>query len=99
MLVLGLPAPHHSGWGLVKDGKILRAIQEERLNRIKHYPYGVEGPFKPTLGLDYLFKNTGFKLSDCDAVTIPLMPEDPQYHDYNSIEQTIYIFLYGIQRK
>ncbi len=39
MLVLGLPSFHNSAWGLVKDGVCVRAIAEERLNRIKHYPY------------------------------------------------------------
>ena len=57
MIILGLPSFHHSGWGLVKDGKVLRAIQEERLNRIKNYPYNTDlNKYPMSLGIDYLLK-------------------------------------------
>jgi carbamoyltransferase len=82
MLVLGLPSFHHSGWGLVKDGKPIRAIQEERLNRIKHYPYYTDTKEHPMqLGLDYLFKGLNHSVEDCDAATIPMMPNGEEYHD------------------
>lgn len=79
MLVLGLPSYHHSGWGLVRDGKILRAIQEERLNRLKHYPFYVDIKDHPMiLGLEYLFRGTEYSVSDLDAVTIPVLPRDQE---------------------
>jgi carbamoyltransferase len=77
MLILGLPSFHHSGWGLVKDGIPLRAIQEERLNRIKHYPYYTDLIKHPmSLGVEYLFRGFDFSVADCDAATIPMLPRD-----------------------
>ena len=82
MLILGLPAQHHSAWGLVKDGKPLRAIQEERLNRIKHYPYYTDRIQYPMeLGLEYLFRGFDFDVSDCDAATITMIPLGEELKD------------------
>lgn len=82
MLILGLPSQHHSGWGLVKDGKPLRAIQEERLNRIKHYPYYTDRIQHPMeLGLEYLFRGFDFDVPDCDAATITMMPLGDELKD------------------
>tara|TARA_Y100000361_G_scaffold92675_1_gene82713 strand:- start:429 stop:2147 length:1719 start_codon:yes stop_codon:yes gene_type:complete len=87
MIILGLPSFHHSGWGLVKDGKVLRAIQEERLNRIKNYPYNTDlNKYPMSLGIDYLFKGQSFTLSDCDAVTIPALPSEEKYHELDMLE-------------
>jgi len=83
MIVLGLPSPHHSGWGLIKDGKVVRAIQEERLNRIKHYPYYTDLQKYPmTLGIDYLFNGLEFDISNCDVVTIPSIPRTVKDYDH-----------------
>ena len=87
MLVLGLPSFHHSGWGLVRDGKVLRAVQEERLNRIKHYPYYTNLKKYPMmLGVEYLFRGLSCNMSDCDAVTIPMMPLGQQFHMEDMLE-------------
>ena len=77
MLILGLPSFHHSGWGLIDNGKVVRAIQEERLNRIKNYPYYTNLQKIPmSLGLSYLFRGQEYSLSDCDFVTLPFIPTD-----------------------
>ena len=69
MLIIGLPSFHHSGWGLVKDGVPLRAIQEERLNRIKHYPYYTDLKKHPmSMGVEYLFRGFDFSIEDCGLV-------------------------------
>jgi carbamoyltransferase len=87
MLILGLPSFHNSAWGLVKDGKCVRAIAEERLNRIKHYPYFTDLKEHPMeLGIEYLFRDTEFKLSDCSAATIPYMPDGEKYYDLDYFE-------------
>ncbi len=87
MLVLGLPSFHHSGWGLVEDGTVIRAVQEERLNRIKHYPYYTDLNEHPmTLGVEYLFRGLSHQLSDCDAATIPMMPMGKNYHSMDMLE-------------
>ena len=87
MIILGLPSYHHSGWGLIKDGKIIRAVQEERLNRIKDYPYRINLKENPmSLGIDYLFKNLDINLSDCDAATIPQIPVSLSEKDFTMVE-------------
>ena len=87
MIILGLPSYHHSGWGLIKDGKIIRAVQEERLNRIKDYPYRINLKENPmSLGVDYLFKNLDINLSDCDAATIPQIPVSLSEKDFTTVE-------------
>lgn len=103
MLILGLPSFHNSAWGLVKDGKCVRAIAEERLNRIKHYPNRrellKENPME--LGLEYLFRGLDVTVKDCEVATIPYMPlmrlitpEAPEYHDLpyltvNSVQEVL----------
>ena len=87
MIILGLPSYHHSGWGLVKDGKVIRAVQEERLNRIKNYPYHTDTEKYPmSLGIDYLFKGQDFNLCDCDAATVPRLPVEKKYHNLDMVE-------------
>ena len=42
MIILGISRSHEGGAAIIKDGKILSAINEERLNRIKNcwgFPY------------------------------------------------------------
>ena len=94
VLILGLPASHRPGWGLIKDGKILRAIQEERLNRIKNYPYNTDlNKYPMSLGIDYLFKGQDFNLCDCDAATVPRLPVEKKYHNlifnYNQVDNSL----------
>jgi len=63
MLVLGISSFYHdSGAALVKNGKILSAVQEERFTRIKHdngFPYN---------SIDYCLKENNLKIDDVDEV-------------------------------
>ncbi len=87
MIILGLPSYHRSGWGLIRDGKVRGAIQEERLNRIKNYPYHTDLNIRPmSLGLEYLLRGQNFNLSDCDAATIPALPREQEYHKLDILE-------------
>jgi len=87
MIILGLPSSHHSAWGIVKDGKVLRAILESRLNRIKHYPYYTNLKENPmTLGLEYLLRGQNFSVGDIDVATIPVLPKDSKFHHLDIVE-------------
>ena len=63
MVVLGISSFYHdSGAALVKNGKILSAVQEERFTRIKHdnaFPYN---------SIDYCLKENNLKIDDVDEV-------------------------------
>jgi len=64
MIVLGLSRAHEGGAAIIKDGKILSAINEERLNRIKNcwgFPY---------LSIPEAIKVAKIQPSDIDYVAV-----------------------------
>ena len=64
MIILGINDNHDSGAAIIKDGKIIAAINEERLNRIK-MSYGM-----PVLAIKELLRMTNLTPEDIDAITI-----------------------------
>ncbi len=63
MLILGLNAFHgDSSACIIKDGKLIAAIEEERLRRIKHW-----AGF-PTEAIRYCLKEAGAEVADLDVV-------------------------------
>lgn len=62
MYVLGISRHHDSAAALIKDGQIVAAAEEERLNRRKHF-----GGF-PTQAIDYCLNAAGITLGDVDHV-------------------------------
>ena len=64
MLVLGVHDGHDSGATLIKDGKILAAINEERLNRKKLY-FGL-----PNLAIKKVFEVANVQPSEVDHVAV-----------------------------
>lgn len=63
MYILGISAYYHdSAVALIKDGKILAAVQEERFTRKKH-----DACF-PLNGIQYCLQEAGIKLTDLDSV-------------------------------
>ena len=62
--ILGISAFYHeSAAVLIKDGKIIAAVQEERFSRKKHdssYPFN---------SVEYVLKEAGLKLSEIDYVS------------------------------
>jgi carbamoyltransferase len=65
MLILGLNMFHaDSSAAIVRDGKVIFAVAEERLNRIKHY-----AGF-PSLAVKACLDYAGAKLSDIDHVAV-----------------------------
>lgn len=65
MNVLGIHIGHDSGAALVRDGKIVADVAEERFNRVKHY-CGL-----PVHSIEYCLKSQGLTLADIDAVAVP----------------------------
>ncbi len=67
--VLGINAYHgDASAALVKDGKLIAAVEEERFRRIKHWA-GL-----PTLAMEYCLKTAGIRFGDLEHIAINLNP-------------------------
>ena len=64
MVVLGIHDGHNSGAALLKDGRILAAISEERLINIKNF----SGP--PVLSIKEVYRITKIKPEETDLISI-----------------------------
>ena len=64
MIVLGIAAQHDAGAALIIDGKIVAAVNEERLNRTKLY-WGW-----PEQSIEEVLRLAGISRSDVDVVSI-----------------------------
>lgn len=64
MIVLGIHDGHNAGAALIRDGKILAALSEERLNNIKNYA----GP--PLLAISEVYKIADIKPQNTDLISI-----------------------------
>lgn len=71
--ILGIHDGHNSGVALIQDGKVLAAINEERLNNIKNYSGA------PILAIKKVFEISKIKPSEVNLVTIAslLRLDDP----------------------
>jgi carbamoyltransferase len=77
MYVLGINLSHDRSTALVKDGKIVVAIAEERLDRIKHSigrlywtKDKLGAKVLPWLGISYCLKEAGIGLDDLDLIVV-----------------------------
>ena len=69
MIILGLNAYHaNASAAIVADGRLLAAVEEERLNRVK-YAAGL-----PKLAIQYCLEQAGIPLSKVDHIAIPRNP-------------------------
>jgi carbamoyltransferase len=69
MIILGINAYHaNASAAIVGDGRLLAAVEEERLNRVK-YAAGL-----PTRAIRYCLDQAGVKLSEVDHIAIPRDP-------------------------
>src|SRR5437660_7923459 len=69
MYILGINAYHaDAAAALIKDGRIVAAVEEERLNRVKHC-----AGF-PTLSIEYCLKAAGISPEDIEHVGISRNP-------------------------
>jgi carbamoyltransferase len=69
MIILGINAYHaNASAAIVADGRLLAAVEEERLNRVK-YAAGL-----PALAIKYCLEQAGVKLTEVDHIAIPRDP-------------------------
>ena len=69
--ILGINELYHDiSVVVIKDGKILGVVEEERLNRIKHTPGLCWGGEEPRLSLDWCLDNFGLKDEDIELIAI-----------------------------
>lgn len=69
MVILGINAYHaNASAAIVVDGRLIAAVEEERLNRIK-YAAGL-----PARAVQYCLEAVGVKLSDVDHIALPRDP-------------------------
>ena len=71
MLVLGLHFGHDAGVALVKDGKVVMALERERETRVKHCR------FLTYREIDSLFAATGVTARDIDFCAVTTTQENP----------------------
>jgi carbamoyltransferase len=64
MIILGINAGHDAGAAIIKDGKVISAINEERLNRKKMY-WG-----EPYLSINEVIRIAGIKAEEIDYIAI-----------------------------
>lgn len=70
MIVLGINAYHgDSSAAIVRDGKLVAAVEEERFNRVKHWA-GV-----PLDSIRYCLREAGLRFSELEHVAINLNPK------------------------
>ncbi len=93
MLVLGVHDGKDSGVSLVDGGRVLYAANEERYSRRKlHFGF-------PFLSLDHMFRATGVKPADIDAVSIgfqAMIENSEMAYDYSAeprLHQKVYSVL------
>ncbi|HNS72821.1 MAG TPA: carbamoyltransferase N-terminal domain-containing protein, partial [bacterium] len=72
MRILGIYDDHNAGSAVVEDGKILAAVEEERLSRIKLHNGNEDG--EPILSLEMVLKMTNSRPENIDKVAIGIMP-------------------------
>jgi carbamoyltransferase len=69
MIILGINAYHaNASAAIVADGRLLAAVEEERLNRVK-YAAGL-----PARAIQYCLDQAGVKLAEVDHIAIPRDP-------------------------
>lgn len=69
MIILGINAYHaNASAAIVVDGRLIAAVEEERLNRIK-YAAGL-----PVRAVEYCLQAAGVKLTDVDDIAVPRDP-------------------------
>ncbi|HEV2299738.1 MAG TPA: carbamoyltransferase C-terminal domain-containing protein [Candidatus Acidoferrales bacterium] len=69
MIILGINAYHaNASAAILVDGRLVAAVEEERLNRVK-YAAGM-----PALAIQYCLQTVGAKITEVDHIAIPRNP-------------------------
>lgn len=81
MYVLGIHLGHDSSCAIVKDGKVVAAVSEERFTRLKHYSQ------LPLRSLKFCLENAKVDISEIDLVVIPSLGTPPEIKTLLSISE------------
>lgn len=90
--ILGLNSAYHeSSACLIRDGKIIAAVEEERLNRKKHAkPARVDNPDElPVNAIDFCLKKAGITLKEVDYIGFSFSPEKRLRNKYFDEKVTV----------
>ena len=69
MWILGIAGGHNSAAALIRDGKVVVAVQTERLTRIKRHPIELASMADETVRvIEYCVRAAGIDLPDIDAI-------------------------------
>lgn len=82
MNILGIHIGHDSSAALIRDGRIVADVAEERFVRTKHYS-GL-----PLAAIDYCLKSQKLTMADIDAVAIPTSYPVPELNFLLGLEGT-----------
>src|ERR1700751_588943 len=82
MNILGIHVGHDGGAALVRDGRIVADVAEERFTRVKHY-CGL-----PIQALDYCLKSQQMTMADVDIVAVPSMSSTPKLNLLLDLQDT-----------
>jgi len=85
MNILGLYDGHNTSAALISDGKILKAVEEERFSRVKNHDGRVDGLCAPYDSVKYCISNIG--ANNIDAIALAL--EKPEILQKNAINSYI----------
>lgn len=72
---LGIAASHNGAVCLLEGTRVVAAIQEERLTRVKRASIVVG---QPLLGLDYVLETAGISVADLDVVVVAPLHDGPK---------------------
>lgn len=93
-LILGIQSGHESSVVLFRDGKLLAAISEERLTRIKN-----DGGRMPERSIDYVLSMDERQRSDLDAVALQYTFYPEKYFLRESLSKELERRLLRVKRK
>lgn len=72
MYILGIHIGHDAGAALVREGRVVAAVNEERFNKIKHYAE------LPWASVRYCLKEAGIDSTEVDVVAVPTVLKVPE---------------------
>jgi len=81
--ILGINDMHDAGAALVRNGRVIAAIQEERLRNIKHYGGN------PTLSIKEVFKVSKIHPSEVDAIAVATLCGGVSPFNENALSEKI----------
>lgn len=92
MYILGINSAYHEPSAcLIKNGKIVAAVEEERFSRVRHgKPANLKNPHEiPEHSIRYCLESGGIHARDLDKIAYSLVPEKRLSHNVNLGEEVV----------